>query len=149
MTDITTVGTVLSSIKAAVDIARLIKDSSTSLEQAEIKLHIAKLISALADAKIEVADIQTELIGKDDEINALKSRLTRQESVVWEKPYYWVGVDEKKEGPYCQRCYDSDMKLIHLQDGGKELWRCTACDTVYADQNYVAPKRVYHPRKVV
>jgi hypothetical protein len=57
MADLNTISSILSSINVATDLARLIKDSDVSLEKAETKLKLAELISALADAKIETANV--------------------------------------------------------------------------------------------
>lgn len=51
----------LSGIKAATDIARIIKDSGTSLTDAEVRYKLADLLIALADAKLEIANFK-ELI---------------------------------------------------------------------------------------
>jgi hypothetical protein len=53
MVDIAILGSALGSIKTATDIAKLIKNSGTSLEKAEVKLQVAELISSLADIKME------------------------------------------------------------------------------------------------
>ena len=54
MVGITTVGSIFTSVKTAIDIAKLIKDSGVSLEKAEVKLQLAELIGALANVKIEL-----------------------------------------------------------------------------------------------
>ena len=139
MPDLTTITAALSSIKTATDIARLIKDSGTSLEQAEIKLQIAELISSLADAKIEIASIQNDVVFKEQEILELKNKLNVKQNVTWEKPYYWIAEGESKDGPFCQQCYDTGQKLIRLQGGGKNAWHCQACKSRVTDKNYVKP----------
>jgi len=139
--DIASIAAALGSIKAATDIARLIKDSGASLEQAETKLKIAELISSLADAKIEVATIQAELLDKQNKIEELHQRLEIKDKVVWEKPYYWVATGEGNDGPFCQNCYDTQKKLIRLQGGGSNFWRCHSCASNFADKNYVPPGR--------
>jgi hypothetical protein len=62
MTDMAGVSLVLSSIKAATDIARLLKDTNLSLEKAAAKLKLAELVGALADAKIQIAEVQDLLL---------------------------------------------------------------------------------------
>lgn len=146
MPDLTSISAILGSIKTAADIAKLIKDSGTSLEEAEIKLKIAELIGALADAKIEVAGIQTEILKKDEVIKELNDKLNLKESVIWEKPYYWTGEGDKRDGPFCQRCYDDNQKLMRLQGGGTNFWRCSVCSSSYADNNYRRPTQ---PRRIV
>ncbi|ENO1850667.1 hypothetical protein [Vibrio vulnificus] len=137
MVDISMLSAALGSVKTATEIAKLIKESGTSLEKAEVKLQIAELISTLADIKMELADVQTLLIQKDEEIAALQNKLMLKESVIWEKPYYFIKDGEKKDGPYCQQCWDSQGSLIRLQGGGAMSWRCLRCRGEYQDSNYV------------
>ena len=139
MPDITTIAGALGSIKTATEIAKLIKDSGTSLEQAEVKLQMAELISALADAKMEISDIQTELIARNNEITELKHKLETKESVIWEKPYYFIENSDERDGPFCQRCYDSEQNLIRLQGGKNGTWDCLKCGNRVYDKNHVAP----------
>ena len=70
--DLASVSTLLSSINTASGIAKLIKESDVSLEKAETKLKLADLISALADARVEVSEIQQTLVDKDAQINKLQ-----------------------------------------------------------------------------
>lgn len=138
--DIASITAALGSIKAAADLAKLIKDSGASLEQAEIKLKIAELIGSLADAKIELATIQGALLEKDHKIEELTQLINVKATVQWEKPYYWVVNGDEKDGPFCQKCYDTGNQLVRLQGGGTRAWRCHACDGAFTDANYVQPK---------
>lgn len=138
MADIATIAAALGSIKTASDIAKLIKDSGSTLEKAEIKLQIAELISALADAKIEMAGVQSEILEKDKTISALQDLLDARKNLVWEAPYYWVEEGDKKDGPFCQKCYDVDHKLVRLQGGGREAWACRSCKNYFFDKHYRA-----------
>ena len=72
--DISSVTAVLSSIKTATDIARLIKDSDLSLEKAETKLRLADLIGALADAKLEVVEVQQTLAEAEARVQELEAQ---------------------------------------------------------------------------
>ncbi len=138
VTDLTTLGTALTSIKTAVDIAKMIKDSSQTLEQAEIKLQLAELVSSLADAKLKIASAQEILLEKNREITTLKEQLTIKESMIFEPPYYFSIKDDKKDGPFCSQCYDSQHKLIRLINNGfgPGVWRCNTCQNTFTDQNY-------------
>ena len=148
MADIMAISAVVGSIKAATDIARLLKDSTTSLEQAEVKMKLAELISALADAKIEMAAIQELLLEKESEIVALNEKLEIKDNIVWEKPYYFLVKGSQKDGPYCQHCYDSEKSLIRLQQPATTspgLWQCHKCGNKCKDNKYV-PKSAYARR---
>jgi len=137
MPDITGIAAALGSIKAATDIAKLLKESSLSLEKAELKLKFAELISALADAKIEMSEIQELVLEKDRSIRELQEALNVQEALEWEDPYYWHVKDGKREGPYCQHCYDNQKKLIRLQGDAEDgYWECKACKNSYTDSNF-------------
>jgi len=140
--DLSSISAVLTSIKAATDIAKLIKDSDVSLEQAESKLKFTELISALADAKIQIADIQQLIIDKDTELRLAKEQIALKENLTWERPYYWILNGSEKDGPFCQKCYDNDHKLIRLQSGtNRGFWRCRVCSSTYTDSSYNPPRQ--------
>ncbi len=143
--DISAITGALSGIKAASDIAKIIKDSGTSLEAAEIKFKLAELIDALADAKIEVADFKELLFLKNDEIKELKNSIEVKKKVVWKEPYYFVVEDDDQDGPYCQRCYDVETSLVRLQSPNKNgYWNCTECGKDFRDSTYKRPS----PRRI-
>jgi hypothetical protein len=130
----------LSGIKVASEIAKLIKNSGTTLEAAEIKFKLAELIGALADAKIEIADFKELMSLKDGEINELKKVLRIQQKVVWNEPYYFIIEDEDKQGPFCQCCHDVDQNLVRLQSPLNDgCWNCGKCKNTYIDSNYKEP----------
>jgi len=134
--DISAISAVLGSIKTATDIAKLIKDSGISLKDAETKLKLAELISALADAKIEIAEVEQTLIDKDSELRKLRDQLEIKGKTLWDPPYYWVIDNDKKEGPYCQQCYDKNRDLIRLQNISRGVWQCLTCEHTYTDSTY-------------
>lgn len=136
--DIPSISAALSSIKTATDIAKLIKDSSVSLEKAEMNLKMADLISALADTKIQIADIKQLLLDRDETISAFENAAKLKANLQYDPPYYWQIDGDLKIGPYCQKCYDADDKLIRLQSGlhTRGWWRCHSCDTTFYDKSY-------------
>jgi hypothetical protein len=140
MTDITAITAMVGSLKTAFDIAKLIKASDFSLEKAENKLKFADLISALADAKIKSAEVQDLVSEKDEKIKKLEEALEIKQKLRYEAPYYWLDDGPKKEGPFCQACYDTDGKLIRLQSNREGYWCCKACKNFYTDSSYSPPK---------
>ena len=134
--DIPTIAAVLGSIKSATDIAKLLKETDLSLEKAEVKLKLADLISTLADAKMEIAEVQDHLREKDTKIRELEEALAVKEKLAYEAPYYWSVQGDKKDGPFCQQCKDSNNKLIRLQSRGTGGWHCRTCDKVFYDKNH-------------
>ncbi|KFZ37446.1 hypothetical protein HR45_10540 [Shewanella mangrovi] len=139
MTDLATISAALTSIKTAVDLAKIIKDGDKSLEQAEIKYKLAELISALADAKMEIAEVRELVLSKDNELSALKDVFEQQKNMEWDEPYYFHVKDGQRQGPFCQQCYDSENKLVRLINRGFAMgvWRCNTCNTTVIDDSYV------------
>ncbi|MEA1917294.1 MAG: hypothetical protein U9N42_07165 [Campylobacterota bacterium] len=54
--------TAIGGIKSAIDIAKVLKDGADTFDKAEVKLQLAELISSLADAKMQIAEVQELLI---------------------------------------------------------------------------------------
>jgi hypothetical protein len=128
----------LSGIKAATDIVKIIKDSGTSLADAEIKFKLADLLVALADAKIEIANFKEVLSEKDEEMLKLKASVKVEKNVEWKDPYYFLKQAEgEDQGPFCQRCYDVTKTLVRLQSPSKNgYWKCHECNKDYRDSSY-------------
>ncbi len=135
--DIATISAALGSLKIATDIAKLISESSGSLEKAEFKLKLAELISSLADAKIKITEVQHALSDKDTELSKLREQLSIKGKLKWVRPHYWVIDEGQKDGPYCQQCYDKNHELIRLSDDyDNGYWECKTCKNAYPDSRY-------------
>lgn len=133
MTDLTTISALLSSVKTATDIAKFIKDSDVSLENAETKLKIAELIITLADVKLELAGVQDTLREKDIKIQSLLDQIQQRENLKYDGKLYW---NESDETPFCPSCYENNNKLIHLTyyQGTKDTHQyyiCKICENNY------------------
>ena len=131
---------IVSQTKTAIDIAKYIKNSKDTLNQSEEKLKLAELIEALADIKMKTAEIKSLMLEKDDEITQLKNELKMQDELVYEQPYYWQVQDDVKDGPFCQKCFDADKKLIRLQGDSNDIWRCLACCCLFTGKDFVEDK---------
>jgi hypothetical protein len=136
--DPTSITAILGSIKTAADIAKLIKDSDVSLEKAETKLKLADLISALADAKLEVVGIQQTLAETEATVRQLEDKLRIRRNIRWKEPAYWVEEDDSSDGPFCQKCYDIDSRLVRLQGDGEGWFQCLACTSSVVTKEYRA-----------
>lgn len=133
MTDIATISALLTSVKTATDIAKLIKKSDSSLEVAEFKLNMAELISSLADVKIEVAELQDGLRIKDEKIRGLEAELKQRNSLSFDGKLYWMEGDKTPFCPYCLEQNDRKLHLRHISAGDffSEQWHCKACGSAY------------------
>ena len=116
MSDIATIGAVVSSVKTAVEIAKTIKDLDAKVQQAELKLKVADLLGALADAKIAATELQDLVAKKDEEIGELRKSIAIKGDVVRRgDAYYMKGSGGAAAGePYCTRCWEVEAKLFHL-----------------------------------
>ena len=135
--DLTSITAALTGIKSATDIAKMIKNSGASIEAAEIKFKLAELIDSLADSKIEIANIKELVLEKETEIQKLNAQLKTKENVIWENPYYFRQLSSgQKDGPFCQRCYDSENKLIRLHSPNNNgFWQCKECKNDFKDSS--------------
>lgn len=135
MVDIGLIGTALNSLKAAMDIAKFLRESNLSLEKAELKWKLAELTSALADAKIQFVQVQDELQEKDKRIAELEEAFeTKDELVRQYDAYYAVNSAGKPIGvPYCLHCWENGHKkrqlVYHAEDRFKKI--CTTCGNEY------------------
>jgi hypothetical protein len=134
--DITSITSALSSIKTAIDITKILKESSSSLEKAEIKLKLAELIEALAEAKIHFSEIQELVLNKEKQIKELEAALEIKGKLKWENPVYYLFEGNSKGGPFCQQCYDTGKKLIRLQGQNDGFWECKTCKNTFMDERY-------------
>jgi hypothetical protein len=144
MPDITAITAGLQSLKIAVDIVQDLRQMTKTVKNAEISLKFADLTQTLAEAKLKLVDVQEENITLRERITKLEDEIEVQKNLIWEPPYYWVNKEDKKEGPFCQHCYDNDKKLIHLQSPSKGKFFCCVCKNGFIDGDYEPPKRRPH-----
>jgi hypothetical protein len=135
MVDLAVIGSVLTSLKTATDITKYLRESDFSLEKAELKLKLAELMSALADAKIEMSSVQDTIAEQVCHIEELEDALQRKAKVVRDRDaYYVVGEDGNPTGqPMCIRCWDVHHKLYELHFEAKDRFVkiCPACSARY------------------
>ena len=121
-------------LKVAWDVAKALKVATDSIDDAHIKLQMAELISALADAKIEAAD-------NAETIAELQNILNTKESLNFENGMYFRNSEDgNKDGPFCQQCYDSEGLLMRLVEStafipSSQQWGtaqvCRKCESVH------------------
>jgi hypothetical protein len=135
MPDFAAIGSVLSSLKTAADIAKLLRETDFSLEKAELKLKLAELMGALADAKMEMSSVNDAIIERERRISELEEAFHRKASVVRDRDaYYTVGDDGRPVGqPMCLRCWDVEHRLFELHTEAKDRFVkvCPACRSRY------------------
>ena len=108
------------------DIVDLIKKGATVEAQEKIM--------ELREGALE---LQEENLVLKSKIKELENKLDVKEHVEYEGPVYWRWLEDEagdctvKDGPFCQRCYDADQKLIRLYFIRAGVWACKHCNSVY------------------
>lgn len=128
---------VVSSIKSAYEIAKVLKDSSEVFDKAEVKLKLADLIGALAETKMEIASIQEEnmeLRNKLKQKSEYESKKNNYVLIESGKGTFLYKSKSEPEHYICPRCLEnnSEFHIIQLAVYGmSEVNRCPSCDTKY------------------
>ncbi len=135
MAEITLIPAALAGVRHAIDIVRFLRESGTSLENAEQKLKLADLIETLADTRIQLADIQTLLLEKDQKIKELEEAFESKDSLIKHSDaYYETDFPGHAIGePYCMHCWEVNHKKYHLQHFHKGALNtvCSVCKNLY------------------
>jgi len=133
MPDITVISAALTSLKAATDIAKILRESDLSLEKAELKLKLADLISALADIKIELTEVQEVIIKKDKRIAEIEEAFETKGTLIRkDDAYYEADVEGNPFGiPYCLRCWENDHRKRQLVHHSRQTTICASCGHHY------------------
>ena len=143
----------IASITSAYSAVKGIKEIGTAILSAKIDAEAEERVNQVLEKLGPVQDalfyIREELLHLQEEnqqlkrtIKGLEEKLNIKEKLIWEKPFYWIVENDSKDGPFCQKCYDSDQKLIRLQGGGNDIWKCLQCNSVYYGPNYRPSKPV-------
>lgn len=115
---------------------------------------LAELVKRFGDSDVtaRVASLREGIIRLQEENLRLRESVqsacgsaSSHQNVVWEPPYYWVKYETKRDGPFCQVCFDTDKSLIRLQDLKNGAWLCQKCKNGYRDASYTPPK----PRRAI
>ena len=107
------------------EIIELVKKGAT--------LEAQEKIMALREAALELQEDNIELKKK---IKALEEAMEVKNKIRYEKPYYWMIDGDKREGPFCQQCFDKEKLLIRLQEAETGMWNCKTCNNFYEDSRY-------------
>ena len=99
---------------------------------------------ATVEAKRVIMDLQDrdlaqreEILALRGEVSELRAQLQTRDKLAFESRCYWIGAGVGRDGPFCQRCFDVEDRLVRLQDGknirgGQPYWGCKACEATYS-----------------
>jgi len=130
---VTAVTTAISGVKAATEIAKIVKDAGGAFEEAEFKLKMADLLSALADSQVALAESTQMLVEKDQEIESLKELLAFSGKLErHNNAYFEVNGEGTLYGdPLCQSCWETKKLPVHLANVSRSENICNSCNTSY------------------
>lgn len=140
MNEFAIISSLLTSVKTATEITKILRESDLSLEKAEIKLKLADLVVALADTKMQLSDVQGLLKDKDKKISELEEAFSIKHQLVRPKhhdAYYKINENGEPTGtPYCLRCWENDHKTCQLVISVRHhaLRICTSCGHEYSSR---------------
>lgn len=126
----------LTSLKTATDIGKIIQNSIRAYNEAELRMQFLELMTALTDARTELARVSEVLITKDEEIRDLAEKLKLKGEVYPDQGVYFRRLDDgSSDGPFCTRCWDVNRKLVRLR-AGYQGCMCTECKVSF---EYIIP----------
>lgn len=136
MDPISTTMTIMTGLGQAIELTKNLRDADLKLNEAENKFKIAELYNALSDIKMNVADLKSEVLNKDEIIKELEAKLKKETEMKWEDPFYFHHKnDGSKDGPFCQQCYDTKKQSVRLPKGDGPWLTCNTCKSSYDNPN--------------
>lgn len=98
----------------------------------------------------QLLDIQKKINDLKVENKELKDKLKLQNNLTYENNAYWIKKEDKKEGPFCSRCWDVKKNTVRMKQstGNLAFHFCPECKTqVQTDPAYRSPFRSKLPPK--
>jgi len=93
------------------------------------KIGNADLIKKIADLQAEVFELAEDNRNLKEEIRTLKAKEDFKENMKFKSPFWYLEGDEI---PYCPRCWENDIKAIHLIPAPNEAYKkCPQCKSVF------------------
>jgi len=115
-------------------------DTAKDVYDLAMKGATLELQEELLKMREEALALQEENLRLKQQVGELEAKKNLKENLEFDGALYWKLLDEdQKEGPFCQHCYDTDQKLVRLQDVSHkdmdgahvQVWTCKACNNSY------------------
>ena len=115
----------MSIVDTAKDLYDLLKKGAT----VELQERLMKL-------REEALELQEENHSLRERLSVIEREAVIAKNLLFEGGVYWrIRDDESKDGPFCQRCYDVDSRLVRVHSdrfgGVPPCWECKHCDKTY------------------
>lgn len=120
---------VVQALQVAMDIVGKLRVLNKKVGEADFKMLLADLTSALGDAKLEAANLKIELASLTDEKERLAQALQKRESA---RPEIQDGAYIFDGRHYCTACFDISGRKVLLREltgawANFGKWECPGC----------------------
>jgi len=68
----------------------------------------------ILEVQEKLLEMQKKITDLESENKDLKEKLTTKENLKYRNNAYWIDEKDKKEGPFCSRCWDDEKKLMRM-----------------------------------
>lgn len=80
----------------------------------------------------KLLEMQNKIFKLEEENKKLTEKLKKRGQVFFENNMYWTRIEDKKDGPFCTRCFDKDDILIRLKPlFNPNTFDCPDCKNVF------------------
>ena len=142
-------GTIKDIVELSTQLANSVSDRKIATELNNIQSLTLKLQSEQVNIHEQNMKLREDLIIEKEKsqrlsvlVKKLESQLEVKGKIQYEKPSYWLIDGDQKDGPFCQRCYDVENRLVRLQGDDYDYWRCRDCKN-----GFCGPKFIPHHKR--
>ncbi|WP_040069072.1 hypothetical protein [Pseudomonas batumici] len=127
---------IIALLQQALDASNKLRDLAKKVGDADFKMLVADLHSALGDAKLESAELKLKLAAAQDQIALLQAQVKQKAAG---KPTYTsegVYSFDGETGRFCTSCWDVGERQVRLTSMSPEFdfagkWKCPKCKAHY------------------
>lgn len=105
----------------------------SQLQQLANELGDERLVELGKALDLAIRKLDNERYRLEAEVERLKAHESGRD-LVYEDPVYWQKKGSEKEGPFCQVCWDSKSKRVHLHREEDKGWSCKVCGNSFSDE---------------
>lgn len=122
------VSTITATLGAAITALKEIGKVAERTRDKELNRLVLELQQSLINANTQLLELSAENQSLSGRIAELERQGEIEKELSHDVAVYWRVHDGKKEGPYCQNCWDPHRKLIRLTPSGATgAYHCGVC----------------------
>lgn len=131
---------IIALLQQALDASNKLRDLAKKVGDADFKMLVADLHSALGDAKLESGELKIKLAAAQDQIVLLQAQV--KQKTAGQPIYTGEGVYsfEGEAGRFCTSCWDVGEHRVRLANVSSDFhfagkWSCPKCKAYYGAEN--------------